>query len=83
MGNNHPSRPTGQGPSHARLELAAKAAIFGTDRGQGYIPAALTLMTGQPTAAELDEAEELLTLASLEVRRWRRHLTDEPIVAAV
>ena len=40
-------------------------------------------MSGQPTAAELDEAEELLTLACLEVRRWRRNITIVSVVAAV
>lgn len=83
MGKNHPNGAEGQGPSPSVLECTAKIAIFGNDRGQGYLPAALTLMSGQPTAAELDEAEELLTLACLEVRRWRRNITIVSVVAAV
>lgn len=54
-----------------RSEMASKAAIFGTAGAQGFLPKALTLMSGQPCQAELQEAEELLSLAVEEVKRWR------------
>jgi len=74
MENNHPTSPAGQGLHEA--EIAAKAALFGTGGAQGYLPATLSLMAGHPTATELEEASELLALATLAIRRWRRAVID-------
>lgn len=81
MKEHHPNGAGGQASTILDRELAAKEAVFGTAKAQGYLPAALTLLVGQPAAVELLEAEEFLVLAALEVRRWRRAV-EEPLVAA-
>lgn len=74
----HPIQPPpGVQPSGADIDAHARAVLFGTAGAQGYLPQALTLSAGQPTAGELEEAEELLLLAALEFRRWRRNVTRE------
>ena len=70
-----PQKPgEGQAPPS---ELTSKALIFGSMGGRGYLPLAITLMSGQPSPSELEEAEELLLLAILETRRWRNIIRKE------